>query len=658
MKKLGTLIPLMLWLAFFDWSGTSRSAHAQSRGFTVQVASRQSEAEALAEMAKLAAAGLPAHIVRANVPGKGVWYRVRYGRFGTLAEAQLNAERSHKRGTISDYIVTLYETPMTSSAARREAVATTETAPPAIEPSTSAKSAAKEPRLGEKSKTPALTGETVKAPAAKEPATKVSALKETAKESGKNGAAKAGEKATTAKNPVTTTTDTKPAELESAVAAPPVALPPTKESKPVQVKTETAAAVAGQPEPGAEFNSDKPTSASGASESENTLDASLAKNKTTTRAAAPDKVSPVPRITQPPLPDALGELDIANRNWKVVRRSSATDKNLRAIFFVDSMTGWAAGDAGAVYRTTDGGKAWKPLLSGAAANINQIFFVDWNNGWMLGEMTRKDTGEAETVLLSTTNGGRSWQKKPLPQVLSIFFTDAQHGWAVGKNATILRTEDGGNEWKTTGEAEKVIGHPVESSNYNFGFRDVFFLDAQHGWLIGNFYGRAKSNIGGLFVTTDGGATWKRVPMTVQTKFSSGRFTPGTLFSVHFTEPNIGTVTGEMFDNDERFFFSLHTRDGGKSWEQYRTPSRAAHSTQFLDPVQGWTAASAPREGGADAVVYDTTLMRTDNGGASWRYDFVARGSRIRGVFFLSANKGWAVGDRGMILRYEDKTKSN
>jgi photosystem II stability/assembly factor-like uncharacterized protein len=162
----------------------------------------------------------------------------------------------------------------------------------------------------------------------------------------------------------------------------------------------------------------------------------------------------------------------------------------------------------------------------------------------------------------------------------------------------------------------------------------------------------------LFVTSDGGTTWKRVPLTVQTKYSSGRFTPGMLFSVHFTEVNAGTVTGEMYDGEERFFFSLHTRDGGKSWEQYRTPSRALHSTQFLDPALGWTAAAAPREGGADAVVYDTTLLRTDNGGASWRQDFTARGSRIRGVFFLSPTKGWAVGDRGMILRYEEKTKSN
>ena len=79
----------------------------------------------------------------------------------------------------------------------------------------------------------------------------------------------------------------------------------------------------------------------------------------------------------------------------------------------------------------------------------------------------------------------------------------------------------------------------------------------------------------------------------------------------------------------------------------------AHATDWSIPPDSITC-----EGGAEAVVYDTTLMRTDNGGMSWRNDFIARGRRIRGVFFLSPTKGWAVGDRGMILRYEEKSKAN
>jgi photosystem II stability/assembly factor-like uncharacterized protein len=180
-------------------------------------------------------------------------------------------------------------------------------------------------------------------------------------------------------------------------------------------------------------------------------------------------------------------------------------------------------------------------------------------------------------------------------------------------------------------------------------------------MVGNFYGRARSNIGGLFVTSDGGQSWKRLPITFETKYASGRFTPGALQSVRFSDLKTGSLTGEMQDGEGRYFFALHTSDGGQTWSQFRTPSRAAHNTQFLGSTNGWTAATAltaqdgvSNAGTGGAEVYETTLMHTDNGGLSWRNDFVARGRRIHNLFFLTSRRGWAVGDRGIILCYEEK----
>ncbi len=585
---------------------------AQSRSFSIQIASVENEPEAQAIAADLKSKGIEAYLVKSEVPGKGTRFRVRIGKFPTMPVAQAAANKLVNAGSISEFAVMSYEPPLTSLIARREAKKPK--AAPAAEPQTTQLAAPEtnktETAIPEETKLAAqpieearpveTKSEPATAPVKLDPAnTKEAAKEEVEKEDVK--------------------VETKP---ETAPESKPEARPETKseiktEEKPVEPKPE-------QPIP-------QPAIADTGSSAE-------------------------PKIAAPLLAEVMTEASLSKTNWRMVRRTVETDKNLRAVHFVDSMTGWAAGDAGAVYRTTDSGRTWKPLLSGVSANINFVNFLDWNHGWMIGDSTSKDD-DGETVLLSTINGGRTWMIQKIPNLLSVHFSDLQNGWAVGRNATVLRTTNGGNDWKPVEEIQSVIGLPVESSNYNFGFRDVYFLDANHGWLIGNFYGRAQSNIGGLFVTADGGNTWKRLPLTMQTQHVSGRFTPGLLHSVRFTDENTGSVTGEMRDGENRFFFALHTRDGGKTWEQHRTPSRATHSTQFLDPTNGWMAAFAPREGSAEAVVYDTSLMRTDNGGQSWQNDFTAKGSRIRSIFFLSPYKGWAVGDRGMILRYEEKTKA-
>lgn len=581
-------------------------APAQSGGFSIQVASAPSEAEAQSIIAELKSNGVEAFWVKAEVAGKGVRYRVRIGRFAARAEAREVAEKTRGRGLIKEFILTNYEAPSNEAQPLNEMIAT------------------RKPKQAEQARAE-------KKPSVVKPSP---------------GPVSSGPEARVAKPGKS---DLKQADKDSEIARD---HPASEENH----KTSYTFSELSNPKPAEPSENGKSQQDSSIALETAGSSSSNAPNKPEILGTNPVAGAGVdPKIATPSVADALADNPI-NANWKVVRRSTETDKNLRAIYFTDTLIGWAAGDAGAIYRTSDGGRSWKPLLIGAAADIKHIFFVDWNNGWLLGETPGKNG--VETSLFITNNGGRTWTNKPLPNVLSLYFIDAKNGWAVGKDATLLKTTDGGEQWSQAAGMEKIIGLPVESSTYNFGFRDIFFLDANRGWMLGNFYGRAQSNVGGLFVTADGGNTWKRLPLTLQTQYASGRFTPGELHSVHFTDANTGSVTGEMYDGEARFFFVLHTRDGGKTWEQFRTPSRAIHSTQFLDLSNGWMAVSASREGGAEALVYDATLMRTDNGGISWQNDFVARGRRINGVFFLNPTKGWAVGDRGMILLYEDKSKAN
>lgn len=99
-------------------------------------------------------------------------------------------------------------------------------------------------------------------------------------------------------------------------------------------------------------------------------------------------------------------------------------------------------------------------------------------------------GERGNIVAS--NDGENWAQVAVPAqstLTGLSFADAEHGWAVGHDATILATIDKGHHWQLQhfdAEGGKAL-------------LNVLFTDAQRGYAIGTF---------GLFLTTeDGGTTW-------------------------------------------------------------------------------------------------------------------------------------------------------
>ncbi|MGL5360006.1 MAG: WD40/YVTN/BNR-like repeat-containing protein, partial [Shewanella sp.] len=85
-----------------------------------------------------------------------------------------------------------------------------------------------------------------------------------------------------------------------------------------------------------------------------------------------------------------------------------------------------------------------------------------------------------------------WQQVPTPtkaQLTKVFFVDELHGWAVGHDATILHSQDGGQSWQVQ----------MQSAELEKPFLDVLFINAREGMAIGAY--------GMFYRTTDGGATW-------------------------------------------------------------------------------------------------------------------------------------------------------
>jgi hypothetical protein len=86
-------------------------------------------------------------------------------------------------------------------------------------------------------------------------------------------------------------------------------------------------------------------------------------------------------------------------SWQIVFQ---IEEDIKAISFVDELTGYVVGDAGVALKTIDGGQSFKPMTAPYIYYVD-VHFVTSDLGYVLG-----DYGE----LYMTKNGGGSWEAEP------------------------------------------------------------------------------------------------------------------------------------------------------------------------------------------------------------------------------------------------------
>ena len=389
---------------------------------------------------------------------------------------------------------------------------------------------------------------------------------------------------------------------------------------------------------------------------------------------APEVARPMERGSARRLP----EMTVIRGRWEMIDPRTLPEARWSSLHFIDSLTGWIGGENGQLYRTSDGGRNWRPVVSGVAGTIIEIIFSDWNRGWVLA----RDGGtEGATVLHVTRNGGRTWKRVELPGVARIYRVDGMQGWAVGGDSLLMKTVDGGETWiRSSAVPGTLAGSRIDFEDFVVSTSGIGGI----GWIIGNIRTENRHQIGGVWKTEDGGRSWKelRLPSELldrQEHGSTGR-PAGKLLSVRFFSTSAGMITGELGEPKGgvgRSWFTLETADGGQSWklavqsgrelERARfspalvntaTTDSASNSgpTGFNDTTgqvghqAGWTWTStieADETGGATHI--ETHLILTGDGGRTWTEELKLVGRHNLIGYIRGASRGWVITERGIVI---------
>lgn len=316
------------------------------------------------------------------------------------------------------------------------------------------------------------------------------------------------------------------------------------------------------------------------------------------------------------------------------------------------------GYGGKIIESEDGGFTWKQIDAGTDKALYSIDFApDGTTGWIVGQ---------EGLILRTVDAGKTWKRQqtdlwldPLcgdpeerkyragdPEaapchhayLFAVSVVDANTAHIIGDKSTYSYTTDGGKSWNTRTlkvASEEAIGEDQALAFEDPVLYDVEFLDAKHGYIVGEF--------GKIYYTEDGGVSFVEQHESLMDDSVVDILDLPTLFDVEFANDQHGIAAGL----DGRI---AETTDGGKNWD-----FRPTNVEDFVDPFYSATILA---DGTRWVVGASGQVARADRGAEFGRGDLGSRVNNwIRRVRFHGDKHGWLVGGFGLIMSTEDGGKT-
>lgn len=229
---------------------------------------------------------------------------------------------------------------------------------------------------------------------------------------------------------------------------------------------------------------------------------------------------------------AVGERGIVvcsdddGRTWSQAR--VPTSVSLTAVHFADPAHGWAVGHGGVVLHTTDRGETWTRQLDGAAAAALALRAAEAR------VRAAPNDAAARASLRDAQRLVGDGADKPF---LDVYFADADHGFVVGAYGLIFHTDDGGGTWQPW--MDRLDNPKGLHLNAIRAAGEVVYLAGEQG---------------SFFRSTDGGRSFQRVETPYSGSYAVAAITAeGDLV--------LGGLRGHAY----------RSRDQGRSFAQVEVP---------------------------------------------------------------------------------------